>query len=483
MDYFIGVSDTTTAPTVNDTLPANGVFLWTNNTTAASGGSLTLQGMVRASSATIGTSVSCTGAYTYGNSITARIQVESATTARFLIDFNAGDGVNFTDCGVVTGTFPTAQLAPQFIAIHTETTARQFDIDYFRVWQDDSPADPVVAPESAPVDTVAPPAGADQAAASTPPLTVDSATAGPDPKATLADLMSRTDPDSIASAGRVDTGYLTALGGIVTPELTADRVVANTIKPIGVDITMELGVDGRFVIKNPAGQEAITFDGAGNAIFGGTVTADKIKANQIEGLQSVLDTGQPPDPTSPVPEASIDLGSVSIKNAKISFDLTVGGALVASGGLTIDGPAQFNGQVAFKDQAIFNSITKFLGAVSFDQNVLFGAHVIFGQDAGGTAIIKQGDSKVTIKYALPYDQAPVVVANYNFEETQNPDGTVDTMEAKQQRLLDGSYNYGVGKVTSSGFVIFLNKPASEDIRLQWLATPVKDAKISLSEGQ
>ncbi len=68
------------------------------------------------------------------------------------MDFNAADGISWTDCGTVTtAATPSVGLAPQFYGIHTETTARQFDVDYFRIWQDDALTDetPAVAIDDA----------------------------------------------------------------------------------------------------------------------------------------------------------------------------------------------------------------------------------------------------------------------------------------------------------------------------------------------
>ena len=225
MDYFIGMADTTTPPTTNDALPANGVVLWTNNTTAATGGSVTFQGIVRSGSATVGTPVSCTGAYTYGNSITARIQVESATTAHFFIDFNAGNGISFTDCGTVTGTFPTAQLAPEFIAVHTETGTRQFDIDYMRIWQDDSPApDPTELASQAPV---------------TPPVEVINAPSAFDGRVALADLATASENIPYDPACRLDTQVLSASKGIISPLVVTKGLVVDSISSFNDAIALQ----------------------------------------------------------------------------------------------------------------------------------------------------------------------------------------------------------------------------------------------------
>lgn len=279
---------------------------------------------------------------------------------------------------------------------------------------------------------------------------------------------------------------------------------ANQFKTVGLtinngkivsesDLDLVLKGESQFSIKDVLGSDAAVFDSLGNATFKGTLTADKIKANQIEGLEilagrissleSLESTSLASSSTNltgstrETDETNLDWDSVFIKTAKISLDLTVGGALVVSGGLSVDGPARFNGEVAFQ------TIAKFYGKVSFGDEVTFGTHVIFGQDAGGSAIIKQGDSKVTIKFGLPYTDAPIISANYKFEDTLTAENTTDTALNKYQRLLDGGINYTVGNAKADSFSIYLNKPATEDINFQWLATAIKDAKVSSSAAE
>ncbi|MES2985513.1 MAG: hypothetical protein V4686_00100 [Patescibacteria group bacterium] len=133
-DTFWGLMDQATAPTANDTAPANGIYFWNNN---AAGG---WQGVVRSGGANVGT-VTCPGAISTTQFAIGRIQVESTSTVRFLIDNDiTTDGVNMVDCGTVTGANPSAALGIALYNIHTENTAtaRNIDIDYMRVWQDDA---------------------------------------------------------------------------------------------------------------------------------------------------------------------------------------------------------------------------------------------------------------------------------------------------------------------------------------------------------
>ena len=48
----------------------------------------------------------------------------------------------------------------------------------------------------------------------------------------------------------------------------------------------------------------------------------------------------------------------------------------------------------------------------------------------------------------------------------------------EDSILNGNISYVITQRTTKGFVIRLNKPASEDITLSWVALSVKDAKTS-----
>ncbi len=129
-DLFWGFMDQATAPIANDTKPANGIYFWNNNAAGA------WQGVVRSGAADVGT-VTCSGSVSTTQFAVGRIQVESATSVRFLIDNDASNGVEMTDCGTVSGANPAASLGVAAYTVHTETTGRTFDVDYVRVWQDD----------------------------------------------------------------------------------------------------------------------------------------------------------------------------------------------------------------------------------------------------------------------------------------------------------------------------------------------------------
>ncbi len=97
---------------------------------------------------------------------------------------------------------------------------------------------------------------------------------------------------------------------VVTPRLVAHEVLTDTISSAtGADIGMTLAADGKFVIRGPTPattdpamlgdptavtgppqtQDAITFDGAGNAVFLGEIKAKSITADKISGIEVFTD--------------------------------------------------------------------------------------------------------------------------------------------------------------------------------------------------
>jgi hypothetical protein len=145
-DVVWGLMDQATSPTTDNTLPANGIFFWNNNTT-------TWTGVVRSGGANVGT-VTC-GTISTTQFAVGRIEVISATSVKFYMDTDASDGVAPVLCGTVSGANPTAALGLGAYVVHTGTTATNVDVDYARVWQDDAAPGTAVA-TTAPKKRVAP---------------------------------------------------------------------------------------------------------------------------------------------------------------------------------------------------------------------------------------------------------------------------------------------------------------------------------------
>lgn len=243
--------------------------------------------------------------------------------------------------------------------------------------------------------------------------------------------------------------------------------------------------DGLLRVKDHSGQDVAVLDNLGNATFAGTVTADTIKAGKIEGLEVLAGrisnlegaTAKEASDDAEVDQTPTGLEQATPDGSKpveftapiTAISVSILSELEVKGGLVVSGEAHFNGKSIFANLAIFN------GSVSFTSGVEFTDHVTFGKDAGGTAIIKKDHKQVEVKFEKPYQTKPIITANYLFE------GEQQEAETKQQMLLEGNYNFLITKVSDEGFTISLNKPASEDISFSWLATQIKDAKVTSSQ--
>lgn len=279
--------------------------------------------------------------------------------------------------------------------------------------------------------------------------------------------------DQLASSlnlSEITTDRLSAGLEIITPKVTTNELLTDTLAPAtGTNVQLKLGADGTFKLVDANGVAQVSFDAAGNAQFAGTVTASKITANQIEGLASFVqdvatqtDTATSSTATTTNPGLSgapnVIFGSVQAAN------LTVLAQLEAKGGLIVDKDAQFNGKTIFELLATFN------GPATFNDNVNVSKQLVLSNDAGGTALIKQGQQTVDINFTNPYSQAPIVTASWILPTDSN----------NQVIPYTSTYNFYVTKTTVNGFQIVLDKPAEQDLILNWAATAIKDAKISTS---
>ncbi|MCB9823024.1 hypothetical protein H6800_02010 [Candidatus Nomurabacteria bacterium] len=292
-------------------------------------------------------------------------------------------------------------------------------------------------------------------------------------------ILEKAGPNSGAIVGVALENYngdtISTVSLFVSPQLQASPVSisANQAAPglelAGKRIAVSAEVDAAevFSAKDKDGKQTISFDADGNAIFSGTITADKIVANQIEGLQVLTDkisslSNRLSDsesslnaPSSQTVNSDI-LGSITIQTAEVALDLTVDGELIVNNGLTVNGLAEFNGET------IFDKLVTFNGSILINGDTTFAGRATFNNDSGGFAQIKAGQKEVKIEFTSDYPHVPVVTVSVN----------------------DGQFvTYSYKDLTQSGFTIVIKDPAVNDINFSWTALSVKDAKNAVSIGQ
>ncbi len=257
---------------------------------------------------------------------------------------------------------------------------------------------------------------------------------------------------SEVTADRVTAGL-----EIITPTLFVGTVSTDSITPLnGTSLDILLSNEGTFNIKNQlltegagSAEPIVSIDNLGNATFAGNLKVKSIKADSIEGLDSLLMT-----------------------NAHLAWDSFTTKTLTVSENAIFSGESRFDGLTFFSMAANFDS------SVTFNAQSEFILPPLFNSDTAGFAIIKKGSRRVQIIFETPYIVEPVVTTSLVFSTADKvtDSGADEIFTASVQSLVIDS--------DQNGFTIFLNKNAPQDLRFTWNALSVRDPKIfeSVIEG-
>jgi hypothetical protein len=223
------------------------------------------------------------------------------------------------------------------------------------------------------------------------------------------------------------------------------------VAPISPD-SPDPSVDGSFFNFLGATSEDTVFNH--DVYVHGTLFADKIKANEIEGLSIFTDqlaslqqklAGNSALAGSPTGINNGALGGLNMKMATISQDLNVGG------GLVVGGDAEFRGNV------IFTKLVSFVEKTVFKNDISFEGRATFNNDSAGYAVIHQSQQEVEVKFDKPYQQPPVIVVS----------------------ISNGKFvQYSYKDLTEKGFKIILAYPADDEINFAWVAMSIKDPRTT-----
>ncbi len=271
----------------------------------------------------------------------------------------------------------------------------------------------------------------------------------------------KTDSTNISE---VYTDRVAAALEIISPQVTTNNLATDTITPTtGKDVSVNLQQSGKIAINDNNKEEVASIDDKGNATFKGTITADKIRANQIEGLEvltnqlsslaqaeqsaSQSSTGTTTQQTS-TQSISVNIKDISATTAIFTSDVTANGTLFANGALKVAGPAEFLGDSIFYKLATFIDKTIFKNNVEFAAPATFGDKIIVTNNTAGTVKIPVGETKIVVQFSKPYSTPPVINAT--------PIGII-------------APKYGVTNITKSGFEIDIDPAQPTETQFNWFA--------------
>jgi hypothetical protein len=153
--------------------------------------------------------------------------------------------------------------------------------------------------------------------------------------------------------------------------------------------------------------------------------------------------------------------SAVMEGLTLTGNATVGGKLHIAGSGLIEGVLNVIDTVTSSNVIVSNWFTA-MGKAIFHDNVLFMGRPTFNKDTGGFITIHKGENHGEVVFADEYDRLPVV----NVSMISDKDDL--------QNAFENTTRYIIGKRTQKGFLIQLEKPATEDITFSWTALSITD---------
>ena len=315
----------------------------------------------------------------------------------------------------------------------------------------------------------------------------------------LAELLSQRETLEGVGVSEMFIDRLAAGIEVITPRVTTETLAVDSIQSAsGGEIALNLSAEGQFTIRNEAGKSVISFDSEGNAFFAGTVTADKLRADKIEGLELITnkltllsglisggeETAATESGTLGAAEGTISVERLARLDEFEARQATDSGKLT-TGSLRVLGSALIESVLNVVDtitapRLIIDKLAYFFGEVVFKGAVRFQGRPTFNQDTAGFALIRQGAQEVAVGFEKEYTQVPIVTVSttFVFDENKASDEEKQAQQQLEQATLD--IHPIVTNQTVGGFTVKLNKRAPEDLRVSWAAVAVEDARTTVS---
>jgi hypothetical protein len=279
---------------------------------------------------------------------------------------------------------------------------------------------------------------------------------------------------------------LVAGNDVITSDLYASRAILEELSPVDRKLNFSIGGDGQITIGTGSAEPAIVFDALGNAIFRGTVSADRIKANQIEGLEGLDDklagfeqfmaamstnSGQTVEDKSPqAVSQDLPLLPIITEIAATAITNTINDATEFTRDIIIRGTTNLAGALRVAGESVFEGTVNFLADVVFRGKATFEGMVTFNSDTAGIAIIPKYSSSVDVRFEHPYLTVPVVTISLSVKE------------ATDSAFLSDGNNAVVANTSTTGFTVILPEPALRDYAYSWVAIAVKDVKTTIGKS-
>lgn len=262
------------------------------------------------------------------------------------------------------------------------------------------------------------------------------------------------------------------VGGL---ELVAPEVITNTVSTKSItsteNIDIRISPEGELRIGSTTATDtaAIRFDAEGNAYFAGALSANRILASSIAGLDElsariaslearIHNSSQSAllNYDALIPSSTL---SAVLEGLTLTQDATIGGKLQVKGSALIEGVLSVIDTVT-SSNVVVSSWFSSMGKAIFHDSVQFMGRPTFNADTGGYVVIKKGTQSVDVEFTNEYESMPVINVT-RVTESEN-----------LQSAFNTSVRYVIGKRTTKGFTIQLDQNASEDMTFSWTALSI-----------
>lgn len=255
-----------------------------------------------------------------------------------------------------------------------------------------------------------------------------------------------------------------ATGSANVSEILTDRVVAGLEVITPKVTTQDILATGMFVMQDKDGNENVKITSDGNAIFMGTIKADKIIANEIQGFKLMADS------ITTLSDKVAGMATASATATEFgggrSSEMEGDPSAPATAGRSV-GMTSIIEMISKAIAQIYTNTAEFFGKVIFHNDVAFLGRPTFNRDTAGFAIIKGDSNEVEVKFEKVYANEPVVTISMNITGDVN---------------ISDMPTYVVADVNTKGFKIRTSKVMGMDIRYSWMAIAVEDGAPIVSQS-
>ncbi len=155
----------------------------------------------------------------------------------------------------------------------------------------------------------------------------------------------------------------------------------------------------------------------------------------------------------------------------------------------------FENNVMFRGGLQVDLISSITGTTTLMSDVFFFGRPYLNSDSGGYAVVASGTREVAVIFDSEYIEKPVVQATISFRDATTTVSSTEEiilddilndvptstdwrlLESRENAIFDLDIRFIVTRVSSTGFIIRLNKPAPFDVEFDWLALAVKNPRI------